>query len=710
MERRIKDYTVGWICSREYELTAAAMLDEKHATLEETSSQESNLYTLGSVQGHNIVVASLPLGYFGAPPLAAMVQDMLRSFPVIRFFLLVGVGSGVPSEYTDIRLGDVVVSYPSGASGGVVQFDIETAISKGLSSSKAGHLDRQPMTLRTAILCLRAEHMQRGSRCGRYIGETYKKHSKMTDDYSFPGRSRDLLFQEQYRHLRGKVDCSSCDKSCLILRDDRDDETPTIHYGTIASAQFEIRDATIRDKFSKGLDAICFETEVAEVMKALPCVVIKGIADYADSHRARDWQSYAALAAAAYTKELLSVLPADACEQMDAAADLLDPSFMYNHIVSHNLDYSDKRRQTSTAIETLDERIVTTAIMEVAHVLATEDRLHILCTAAVQRFGPSGLQSILSVVLAEFSNALKKKAQTPVERGVRWLFSRYRPFIATFVAENICKQDHVSGSLGLSRNPPSTPADRPLKSISERYPETKTSSTAPNPSRASALQNLASAGVTTQETDEDVDLNLLNPPESSLVDLSQLDQILCEGQWFEDLLENMESLLLPSVTKMIERTLERHTINTAETFVINCSIEWELLSYARSEDLSVEEIDNIFILVGDFDYACAIPLGWYMSETWKTGKEVLEVVKDVIANAFNNGTFPDFGLTHFNRYLRSSLSSAFPKRQATYLRYHVSMISADLLIHSFRHTTDQCRSGRYSCERNLYTALSSSKF
>jgi nucleoside phosphorylase len=40
-------------------------------------------------------------------------------------------------------------------------------------------------------------------------------------------------------------------------------------------------------------------------MNSFPCVIIRGIADYADSHKNDNWHRYAALVAAAYAKELL---------------------------------------------------------------------------------------------------------------------------------------------------------------------------------------------------------------------------------------------------------------------------------------------------------------------------------------------------------------------------------------------------------------------
>jgi nucleoside phosphorylase len=45
-------------------------------------------------------------------------------------------------------------------------------------------------------------------------------------------------------------------------------------------------------------------------MNSFPCLVIRGICDYADSHKNKKWQGYAAATAAACAKELLSVIPA----------------------------------------------------------------------------------------------------------------------------------------------------------------------------------------------------------------------------------------------------------------------------------------------------------------------------------------------------------------------------------------------------------------
>jgi superfamily II DNA or RNA helicase len=49
--------------------------------------------------------------------------------------------------------------------------------------------------------------------------------------------------------------------------------------------------------------------EAAGLMDQLPCLVVRGICDYCDSHKSKEWQGYAALTAAAYAKTLLQVVP-----------------------------------------------------------------------------------------------------------------------------------------------------------------------------------------------------------------------------------------------------------------------------------------------------------------------------------------------------------------------------------------------------------------
>ena len=82
--------------------------------------------------------------------------------------------------------------------------------------------------------------------------------------------------------------------------------------------------ASERDRVSAQLGGVlCFDREAAGLMNSFPCLVIRGICDYADSHKNKKWQPYAAGIAAAYAKELLSVIPPADVEKTRKAAEAI---------------------------------------------------------------------------------------------------------------------------------------------------------------------------------------------------------------------------------------------------------------------------------------------------------------------------------------------------------------------------------------------------
>lgn len=72
-----------------------------------------------------------------------------------------------------------------------------------------------------------------------------------------------------------------------------------------------------RDETAQELNVLCFEMEASGLMGHFPCFVIRGICDYADSHKNNQWQEYAAAVAAAYVKELLSEIPDTSIKSAD---------------------------------------------------------------------------------------------------------------------------------------------------------------------------------------------------------------------------------------------------------------------------------------------------------------------------------------------------------------------------------------------------------
>jgi nucleoside phosphorylase len=64
--------------------------------------------------------------------------------------------------------------------------------------------------------------------------------------------------------------------------------------------------------------------EAAGIMNRMPCLVVRGICDYCDSHKNKYWQEYAAMTAAAYTKELLMEIPCKEIEREERLTAAID--------------------------------------------------------------------------------------------------------------------------------------------------------------------------------------------------------------------------------------------------------------------------------------------------------------------------------------------------------------------------------------------------
>ena len=298
---RREDYTVGWVCALPIELAAAQeMLDEEHENLHHDVN-DTNIYTLGRIGEHNVVIACLPEGQTGTNSAAAVAVQMKSAFTSIRFGLMVGIGGGVPSEEADIRLGDVVVSRPYKVHGGVVQYDIGKATPSGFE--RTGILNTPPMILLNAVANLRANHLRGKCRLLEYFSKLDSLPTFARED-----AGPDILFNADNNHVGGAA-CERCNKERVVARQPRSQEV-VVHYGTIASGNQVMRDAAERDRVSAELGGVlCFEMEAAGLTNNFPCLVIRGICDYADSHKNKKWQAYAAGTAAACAKEVLSVIP-----------------------------------------------------------------------------------------------------------------------------------------------------------------------------------------------------------------------------------------------------------------------------------------------------------------------------------------------------------------------------------------------------------------
>ncbi|KAI1126755.1 nucleoside phosphorylase domain-containing protein [Nemania abortiva] len=304
----IVEYTVGWICALPIEMAASiALLDELY-TPPAQPPHDQNSYSFGRIGQHNVVLVCLPAGVTGTASAATVAAQFRSSFPSIQYGLLVGVGGGAPSAKNDIRLGDVIVSKPTGIFGGVVQYDFGKTIEKG-AFKQTGSLNKPPRVLLSALASLETKCHLEGNQLtsdSLAIPDTY---SELRSAAKYPGAEHDQLYMAECGHGKDLETCGVCDEPRYVDRPPRCHKDPVIHFGLIASANQLMRHGITREKLRKELDVLCFEMEAAGLMDNFPCLVIRGICDYADVHKTKQWQPYAAVTAASCAKQILLLTP-----------------------------------------------------------------------------------------------------------------------------------------------------------------------------------------------------------------------------------------------------------------------------------------------------------------------------------------------------------------------------------------------------------------
>ena len=324
--RRLRpvDYHVAWICPLpDIELLPSRlMLDEEHLPPSINTSYDDNTYVFGMVAGHAIVVATCPTGLTGNVNAGRLTGSMFKTFPNIKMTLLVGIGGGVPrptgseDPLDDIHLGDVVVGWPGDGKPACVYYDLGRWKVDG-KYEMLGTMDKPDWRLTNALGILASDHQ-----LGRTKFSDQLARLRDYKEFAHPGLEHDKFFKAAYHHV-GEYgsNCVACNGNELVQRPPRteDDKNKFIfHQGRIASGNSVIRDGEWRDKISRQCDGVlCVEMEAAGVDVNGKCLVIRGISDYADSHKNDLWKFHAAGKAAAFARELLSMIQPDAVKDME---------------------------------------------------------------------------------------------------------------------------------------------------------------------------------------------------------------------------------------------------------------------------------------------------------------------------------------------------------------------------------------------------------
>ncbi|RAL13430.1 purine and uridine phosphorylase [Aspergillus homomorphus CBS 101889] len=316
---------IAIICALPLEADAVkAILDEVYEGTQDIytrHSDDTNIYTLGRIGPHHVVVVQMSgMGTLNG----TIASGYLRyTFKEIKIALVVGICGAVPQlpDGRDIFLGDVLISNDG--------LDREAGLSNLLRwefNETDNWNDKSELVRDTHRL---------EAELAVYLRIAQK--ASADEQYQYPGAEQDQLFPAYYQHRHpASIPCDLCSRysridgpgclgtihlSCDLLgcarhlvtheirrRSDGASDIcthPRVHYGTIASSDMVMRSGKDRDKFAADHGVIGFEMEGAEVDLYLPSVIIKGVCDYADSHKSKTWQHYAALSAACCVKALL---------------------------------------------------------------------------------------------------------------------------------------------------------------------------------------------------------------------------------------------------------------------------------------------------------------------------------------------------------------------------------------------------------------------
>lgn len=297
-------YTVAWIAPLEIEAQAALhMLDTRHDGKFPVNRGDDYVFHAGIMCNHYTVIATLPAGQeYGTGSAAALASQVKKCFPNLWFGLLVGVAAGLPNLSTtsprDIRLGDVLVALPEGDTPGLVAYDLGKETAKdGFQPLHLGHvLTTTETVVRAAIGNIKTTAPIDGNLfLSHYRRIRDKKHT--TGTFADPGQDHDRLYETDEM---GEKE---------VEREPRPDvERTRVWYGPIGSGEKLMKNRQKRNELRDRFNVIGLEMEAAGTMNRIAVGVIRGVCDYGDERKNKQWQPYAAAMAAAYAKSVLSTI------------------------------------------------------------------------------------------------------------------------------------------------------------------------------------------------------------------------------------------------------------------------------------------------------------------------------------------------------------------------------------------------------------------
>ncbi|CAG7930799.1 unnamed protein product [Penicillium olsonii] len=324
------DFAIAIICALPLEADAVeSLFDETYdrfSRLYGKQLYDTNAYINGRIGNHNVVLCYMP--GMGKETAASVASTMRISYPGIHAALVVGICGGAPSpsHERDIYLGDVVIS------DSVVAYDFGRQYPGGFQkkTSVKDTLGRPNQEIRSLLAALRTTRSR--AEFQEQMAASLHTLQRQETRWQHPGLD-DVLFEASYLHRHrashSPIRCAcSIDGSLFDICDEAPDiecdelrcsesqvvrrrcgkttATASMHIGTIASADTVMKSGEHRDIITKRERVIAFEMEGAGVWDSIPCIIVKGVCDYADSHKSKKWQCYAAATGASAAKTFLA--------------------------------------------------------------------------------------------------------------------------------------------------------------------------------------------------------------------------------------------------------------------------------------------------------------------------------------------------------------------------------------------------------------------
>ncbi|CBF85596.1 hypothetical protein AN1806.2 [Aspergillus nidulans FGSC A4] len=266
---------------------------------------DPNSYTLGRIGTYDVALVHMPSA--GKAVASSVVAHMKMSYPRIQIAFLIGICGGVPfidkslaaRGNTNIYLGDVIIGT------GVVQYD-RLPLGPYRKDALEENLGRPNQEIHSFLSKIKTRVDTLSDRQCRYLA-MIQRHVRA----QCPGAQYDIVYSRTYNHREVNCQCSlgvDADET-VVARRRNFDVVPFLHFGTLGSGDSVIMSHKFRDDIAKKQKVIGFEMEAAGVWGQYPCILVKGVSDYADSHKSKRWQYFAAASAAACMRALLDEAP-----------------------------------------------------------------------------------------------------------------------------------------------------------------------------------------------------------------------------------------------------------------------------------------------------------------------------------------------------------------------------------------------------------------